>query len=74
MTEKKGLFGKLFGGKSSGFGSSESETPRRIEPKIVEERIEEDEPGQLWKKAKKWREDQAMNEPLIKRSEYKKKY
>ncbi len=75
MAEKKGFFGKLLGGKSnSGFGSTDSEPVRRIEPRIVEERREEDEPGQLWKKAKKWREDQALNEPLVKRNQYKKKY
>jgi hypothetical protein len=76
MAEKKGFFGKLLGGSSkpSGFGSTDSEPSRRIEPRIVEERREEDEPGQLWKKAKKWREDQAMNEPLVKRNQYKKKY
>ena len=68
----KGIFGRLFGGKSkSDFDSSENEVPRRIEPKIAEERREEDEPGKLYMKAKKWREEQAMNEPLVKRSEYK---
>jgi len=75
MAEKKGFFGKLFGGsKNAGFGTSETMAPRRIEPKVVEERREEEEPGQLWKKAKKWREEQAMNEPLVKREQYKKKY
>ena len=75
MVEKKGFFGKLFGGNSSaGFKSSDAQPTRRIEQRPPEEVREEDEPGQLWKKAKKWREEQAMNEPLVKRSQFKKKY
>ncbi|VVB75460.1 Uncharacterised protein [uncultured archaeon] len=34
----------------------------------------EDEAGSRYLAAKKWREDQAMNEPLVKRSQFKKKW
>ena len=69
----KGIFGRLFGGKKdSGFGSSENEPARRIEQRTEEMPREEDEPGKLYMKAKKWREEQAMNEPLVKRNDFKK--
>lgn len=73
MAEKKGLFGRIFGGKRNDFGSSENEPSTRIEPRQEEVR-EEDQPGKLYLKAKRWREEQKMNEPLVKRNEYKKKY
>ncbi len=75
MAEKKGFFGKLFGGnKDSGFGSNDSEPATRIESRPPEAPREEDEPGKMYLRAKKWREEQAMNEPLVKRKEFKRKY
>jgi len=59
------------------FKSKKAEEPVRLgqlkrpaeeAPVPVEEEI-----GNRWMAAKKWREDQAMNEPLVKRSEFKKK-
>ena len=71
MEEKKGFFGKLFGRKNE---SRTEEVPRRIEPKPIETEREEDQPGNRYKLAQKWREEQAMNEPLVKREQYKRKY
>ena len=71
MSEGKGFFGKLFGRKKE---QTLEEIPRRIEPRTEEVKREEDEPGKLYLKARKWREDQQMNEPLVKRDQFKKKY
>jgi hypothetical protein len=71
-----GLFDKV----KNVFGKKEEprieiEEPRRIAtPEPVQRVAEEDQPGNLYLKARKWREQQAMQEPLVKRSEYKKKW
>lgn len=63
-----GLFGKVFGKKEEVV----EERVSRPEPRIEQAPVEE--AGQRWLEAKRWREDKAMEEPLIKRSEYKTKY
>jgi hypothetical protein len=64
-----GLFDKIFGKKDT-----VEEIPRRIEARPKDQPREEDEPGHRWKSAKKWREDKSLEEPLIKRREFKRKY
>jgi len=65
-----GIMDKIFKGKKT------EEVVRLGEYKrpAVEAQVPvEDEAGSRYLAAKKWREDQAMNEPLVKRSEFKKK-
>ncbi|MFA6269034.1 MAG: hypothetical protein WCW13_00655 [archaeon] len=65
-----GLLERLFGKKEEKW---DTQVPHRIEARRVEAPVREDENGQRWKIAKKWREDKAMEEPLVKRSEYKRR-
>ena len=68
-----GLMDKIknvFGGKKA--ESWDNEVPHRIQPKAQEAPAEE-EIGGRWKEAKKWREERAMQEPLVKRSGFKKR-
>jgi len=60
----------LFGGEKN---TCEETTPLRLGKMQCCEECEESEAGQRWKLAKKWREQKAMEEPLVKRQEYKKK-
>lgn len=66
-----GIMDKIFKGKKT------EEVVRLGEYKRPAEEAQapvEEEIGNRWMAAKKWREDQAMNEPLVKRSQFKKKY
>ncbi len=56
-----GIFDKVFGKKKE---EVKEEDIVRIETKKVED---EDYAGQRWKLAKKWREQKAQEEPIIKR-------
>jgi len=65
-----GIIGKIkniFGGKRE---SSFEEPPTRLHGTKTEEKTVEDDSGQRWKTAKKWREDKEMDEPLIKRKRF----
>lgn len=52
----------------------EVERPRRATPEPVAQIPEEDQPGNLYLKARKWREQKEMEEPLVKRNSFKRKY
>ncbi|MFA5931093.1 MAG: hypothetical protein WC821_02150 [archaeon] len=54
------------------FGKREEEAPRRLGRVQTDEPVEE-ERVPLYQVAKKWREDKQMQEPLVKRSSYKRK-
>jgi hypothetical protein len=69
MEKIKNFLDKIFGKKKE-FGY-EDETPRRIEPRR-EEVVEEDFTPR-YKLAKKWREEKEMEEPLVKRSGFKRR-
>jgi len=65
-----GLFGKVFGGKKK--EEQEVEEPQRnFRPEPSPEPQEE--AGQRWLEAKRWREDKAMQEPLVKRGDFKRR-
>jgi hypothetical protein len=60
----------IFGGEKD---SCENTVPLRLGRAQCTEECEESDAGERWKTAKKWREQKAMQEPLVKRNEYKKK-
>ena len=62
--------GSLFGKKA--IEPRREEYVRRIEPKP--EPTEESDVGSRWRTAQKWREDKALEEPLVKRRDFKRKY
>lgn len=55
------------------FGKREEEVPRRLGKVQNTEEAVEEERVPLYQVAKKWREDKQMQEPLVKRSSYKRK-
>lgn len=68
-----GLFDSIFGKKEE----VKREATRLGSNKLkdAEEALkEESDVGSRWQTAKKWREDKAMEEPLIKRRDFKRKY
>jgi hypothetical protein len=54
----------IFGGKKE----DPFNEPVRLPPRRIEEPPVEDETGQRWKQAKKWREDKELEKPLVKRN------
>jgi len=61
----------IFGGKKE--DKYEVYSARRIERPPAEEKVVDDGVGSRWKEAKKWREDKQLEEPLIKRSGFKRR-
>ena len=61
----------IFSGKKE--DKYEEYSARRIERPPIEEKSEDDGAGSRWKEAKKWREEKAMQEPLVKRNGFKRR-
>ncbi len=68
MEKIRNFLDKIFGKKEDNY---EHEIPRRIETR--KEEVKEEGFTPRYKLAKKWREEQEMQEPLVKRNGFKKR-